>query len=368
MPIENKLQGVAQVVFFITLKDIAAFFRSEKKVFIWLLICMISGSFVLNYSYSFARYRGAIFGSILEGDKAKYKIYADSPTAAADAVLDRIAESELPDVGHYQLFGRSDSGYTVVGSSYISQNTGAFTGVWYEGRYADIENNGEPVCAVDKKILDYGDRLKMTGETFVLDGEEFIIRGVYGNGIYDNEAVIFADKFIEKYDSFNSFWITFTEHLDEDREREFVSIINSNISGARITYPEPNEAGALSVKANELQYSAIIILLVVCLVSLIKYWQAVNLPTYTIYWINGATNGTVMRVAFCESLLLCVSTYSVGLGLNALLRSFLTRTAPLTLADIGIGFGIFFGTFAVFTLINTVKICRQFKVANVRRD
>ena len=75
-----------------------------------------------------------------------------------------------------------------------------------------------------------------------------------------------------------------------------------------------------------------------------------------------------MRVALCESLLLCVSTYLAGLGLNALLRNFLTRTAPLTLADIGIGFGIFFGTFAVFTLINTVKICRQFKVTNVRRD
>ena len=84
------------MVFFITLKDIAAFFRSEKKVFIWLLICMISGSFVLNYSYSFARYRGAIYEHNLGADRARYRIYADSPTDAADAVLTQISESDLP--------------------------------------------------------------------------------------------------------------------------------------------------------------------------------------------------------------------------------------------------------------------------------
>ena len=369
MLIENKLQGVAQMVFFITLKDIAAFFRSEKKVFIWLLICMISGSFVLNYSYSFARWRGAMRGYVLEGDQAKYKIYGNSPTAVADEILNQIDEGDFPGIAHYQLFGKSENGFDVAGSSFISERTGVFTGAWYEGRYADIENTGEPVCAVDIKYLDYGGRFQMTGEKFVLDGEEFTIRGVYELFSNNNGAVIFADKFIEKYDSFNSMWIMFEERLDEAQEREFISIINSNIQNAQISYPaDPRELGAETVKSNEIQYSAIIILLLVCLVSLIKYWQAVNLPAYTVYWINGATNGTVMRVALCESLLLCVPTYFLGLGLNAISRNFFAATAPLTLTDIGIGFGIFFGTFVLFTLINTAKICKQFKVTNVRRE
>lgn len=364
------MQGVAKVVFFITLKDIAAFFRSEKNVFIWLLICMISGSFVLNYSYSFARYRGAIYEHNLGADRARYRIYADSPTAAANDILAQISESDFPETDNYQFFVRSADGYTVIGSSYIyGDHMGDLTGIWFEGYYSEIENNGENVCAVYEKLLDYGERMKMKGETFTLDGEEFIIKGVFSNWRTDTGALIFSDKFAEKYGRLDSFRVTFKERLTAAQERELVSIINENIPNARITYPPaPGETGSNVVKANELQYSAIIIMLVVCLVSLIKYWQAVNLPAYTVYWINGATNGIVMRVALCESLLLCVLTYLVGLGLNALLRNFLTRAAPLTLADVGIGFGIFFGTFAVFTLVNTAKICRQFKVTNVRRD
>ena len=244
---------------------------------------------------------------------------------------------------------------------------GDLTGEWCEGYYSEFEHTGENICAVNVDMLDYGERMKMTGETFTLDGEEFIIKGVFDNWRIDTGVLIFADKFAEKYGRLDSFRVTFKERLTEKQERELVSIINENIPNARITYPPaPGETGSGVVKTNELQYSAIIIMLVVCLVSLIKYWQAVNLPTYTIYWINGATNGTVMRVALCESLLLCVSTYLTGLGLNALLRNFLTRAAPLTLMDIGIGFGIFFGTFAVFTLVSTAKICKQFKVTNIR--
>lgn len=126
--------------------------------------------------------------------------------------------------------------------------------------------------------------------------------------------------------------------------------------------------GSDTVRSNEIQYTIIVIMLVVCLVSLIKYWQAVNLSAYTVYWINGATNGVIIGAALCESLLLCGSTYLVGLGLNALSRLFMTKTASLTLNDILIGFGVFFGVFAVFTLINTTKICKRFNTANVRRD
>ncbi len=136
-----------------------------------------------------------------------------------------------------------------------------------------------------------------------------------------------------------------------------------------MTYPpEPGEAGADIVKSNELQYTVIIVMLIVCLASLIRYWQSVNLSAYTIYWLNGASNSCIMKAAACESLILCTVTYFAGLGLNAVSRNLFSRTSPLTLNDILVGFAIFFGTFALFTLINTSKICRNFKVTDVRRD
>lgn len=361
------------MVFFITLKDIAAFLRSEKKVFIWLIICMVSGSFVLNYSYSFARYSGALYEQALGADRARYRINTASSTYAAEEILRQIPESGFPEIDSYQFLGRSrgsDSGYLVIGSSYIyGDNMGDLTGIWDEGYYAEIENTGENIIAVNFEMLDYGERLKMTGETFLLDGEEFIIKGVFGNWQMNTGAVIFADKFLEKYEEFDSFRLTFKERLSEEQERELIGIINKNIPNAVVICPPaPGEAGSDAVKTYELMYSVIVVMLVVCLVSLIKYWQTVNLPAYTVYWINGAANSTIMRVALCESLLLCAFTYLAGLGLNALLRDVLSGTAPLTLIDISIGFGIFFGTFAVFTLINTAKICKQLKVTNVRRD
>ncbi|MCH5205110.1 MAG: hypothetical protein J1F03_10195 [Oscillospiraceae bacterium] len=358
------------MVLFIALKDIAAFFRSEKKVFIWLMICMISASFVLNYSYSFARYSGTLYEESLGAARTRYTINTGASTTAANGILNRISEGDFPEIDNYQFFRAMDGGYSVVGSSRIGRDRlGDITGLWHEGYHAEIENTGGNIIAINQDLLDYGDRLKMTGETVVFDGEEFTVMGVFESFFMDTGAVIFADKFAEKYSEFDSFRLAFEDRLSEEQQRKLTEIIRENIPNASITYPPaPGEAGSDFVKTYELMYSAIIIMLVVCLTSLIKYWQTVNLPTYTVYWLNGATKGTVMRAALCESLLLCVSAYLVGLVLNALLRELLTHTAPLTLADIGIGFGIFFGTFAVFTLINTAKICKQLKITNLRRD
>ena len=360
------------MIFFITLKDIAAFFRSEKKVFIWLLICMISGAFVLNYSYSFSRYTGAFYEDMWGDAVARYSINTSADTTSADMILKEISEEKFPDISSYQFFGKTEDGYSVIGSNLIGdmKGMGYLTGIWTEGYYNEIENTGDNVIAMNRHLLDYGDRLKMTGETVVFDGEEFIIKGVFGDPLTGKtDAMIFSDKFAEKYGKFDSFRITFAERLTDDQAQKLSKMIRDNIPNADIAYPpEPGEVSSELVKSYELICSAIIIMLVVCLVSLIKYWQAVNLPAYTVYWINGATSGTIMRVALCESLLLCASTFLAGLGINALLRGVLSSSAPLTLTDIGIGFLIFLGTFAVFTLINTAKICKQLKITNVRRD
>ena len=87
-----------------------AFFRSEKKVFIWLLICMISGSFVLNYSYSFARYTGEIYESNLGAAATRYRINGSSTTAAFDVIMNKIDEGNFPEISDLQLFGKSTEG------------------------------------------------------------------------------------------------------------------------------------------------------------------------------------------------------------------------------------------------------------------
>ncbi len=357
------------MAWYIAFKDIAAFFRSEKKVFIMLLLFMISGSFVLNYSYSFARYRGEIYEHSSGARTERYKIRGISPTASAKMILEQISDGDFGGVKDYQLFGRSDDGAAVVGSSFISEHSSAFTGNWTEGYYSDINNTGDPVCAVNGKLLDYGGRLKMVGETLTLDGEDFIIKGVFEPWLNDTDIVIFADKFTQKYDELDEMWITFEQRLSDTQRAQLEKIIKETVPHAGITYPPaPGETGADIVKSNQLQYTAVIIMLVVCLASLIRYWQSVNLSAYTIYWLGGAANSQIMKAAACEALILCTVTYFAGLGLNAVSRNLFSRNSPLTINDVLVGFAIFFGTFALFTLINTSKICREFKVTDVRRD
>lgn len=357
------------MILYITFKDIKAFFMSEKKVFIWLLICMIGGAFVLNYSYSFARWRGEMYEYAVEADVPRYIIRGSAPSENADALIKQLEVESFPDVKSYQLFGKSGEGLNVVGSSFISGSAGSFSGWFVEGYKYNADRSEALACAVNVELLDYGDKLKMTGEPFEFGGETFTIRGVFENVQNDADVIIFPEKFLEKCDEISGMWVTFDKRLDGAEFARFENLVRERMPGCGITKPpEPGVEGSDTVKSNQIQYTIIVIMLVVCLVSLIKYWQTVNLPAYTVYWINGATNGVIIGVALCESLLLCGSTYLIGLGLNALTRTFLAKNAALTLNDILIGFGIFFGVFAVFTLINTAKICKQFKVANVRRD
>lgn len=360
------------MILYIALKDIRAFFVSEKKVFIWLLICMIGGAFVLNYSYSFARWRGKMHEFAVEADVPRYKIRGAAPSDKAGALMKALEAGEFPEVKSYQLFGKSDGGLNVVGSSFISKSAGSFSGFWLEGYRYKFERDEALACAVNIERIDYGGRLKMTGEKFLLDGEEFTIRGVFENVRNNTDVIIFPEKFLEKYAEASEVWVTFSERLDNTQFAELERLVSELLPECHITKPpEPGVEGADTVKSNQIQYTIIVVMLVVCLTSLIKYWQTVNLPAYTVYRINGATDGVIIGVALCEAALLCGSTYLAGLGLNALSRLFMTKTAALTWGDILIGFGIFFGVFAVFTLINTVKICRQFSISNVsnmRRD
>lgn len=355
----------------ITLKDIAAFVRSEKRVFFWLLACMVGGSFVLNYSYSFARYQGRIFDWMNGADKAKYGVVCSGAEdiEKASAILDRVSKDDFPEIDNYQLHRDSEDGYTVTGSTELTLKVTG--GMWIEGYHRNIENVGN-VCAMSTSLVDYGDRIKMTGESVVIDGEEFTVRGVFIPYRSNVKALIFADKFIEKYDDFTQISVTFKERLNDVQQSELERVVRENVTGRVTVPPKPGSANEEVTRSSEMGFSMMAVILVLCLVVLLKYWQQVNLPAYTVYWINGATNGTIMRIALCESLLLCVVTYAAGLGLNVLMRKVFSgvfsATAPLELSDIVMGFVIFFGTFTIFTVINAAKICKTFRVTNVRRD
>ncbi|MBQ7794418.1 MAG: hypothetical protein IJ366_07880 [Clostridia bacterium] len=356
------------MIWYITLKDIKSFYQSGKSVFIWLIICMICGAFVLNYSYSFARYRGEIYEYNSGASIARYQINGTTSVKVFYNIIEEIASNDFPEISDYQLFNTTSEGYVVVGSSFISEESAAFTGLWKEGYATKINNTEVNACAVSDRLLEYDNRLKMVGENFRFDNEDFIIRGVFEMST-NADVVIFADRFLKKYDDFKTLWITFDQKLSEEQELDFKRIIKERIPNSNITFPPAKgEVGSDIVKSNELQYTAIIMMLIICLVSVIKYWQETNISTYTIYWINGATRSTIMLLALCESFVLCFSTYIVGLGLNTLSRFFLSRNAPLKLFDIVLGFGVFFGVFAIFTLINTSRICKTFSVTKVRRD
>lgn len=359
------------MIFHITFKDIAAFFRTEKKVFVWLIVCMVCGAFVLNYSYSFARYQGLFYDEMLGENATRYKITTGGNTGgtdSADEFIKRLGGGDFPGIKSFQLFVETESGLNVVGSSYISDESGRWlSGAWTEGYYADIVNTGEAVCAVNADILDYGERFKMTGEKFTLDGEEFTIKGVYE--MASTDVMIFSDKFIEKYNTFDQLWIEFDERLNDEQTRELRGMVSELIPGSRVSLPPPpGEVGNEAARMYEIIYTVVIVMLVISLTSLLKYWQNVNKAAYTIYHIHGATDGAIMGVAFCETLVLCVTTFLAGLGLNVLARGIFPMSAELTGRDILLGFGIFFGTFAAFTLVNTARICKTFRIANVRRD
>lgn len=352
----------------ITIKDIKSFCQTERKVFLWLIFCMICGSFVLNYSYSFARYRGEIYENNSGISVSRYQILGHSTSNDFCNLMKEISNSVFPEVSDYQLFTTSSEGYSVVGSSFISKKSAYFTGLWIEGYANNIDSGEHNACAVSDRLLDYDNRLKMTGENFYIDNDEFIIRGVYEMSI-NSDVVIFSEKFLEKYDDLDKYWITFSHSLNNEQEQELFRLIK--VKNPDCTIIVPPTKGSISsdiIKSNELQYTAIIVMLIVCIVSILKYWQEVNISTYTIYWINGATHQKIIILALCESVVLCVSTYLIGLGLNALSRFFISKNSPLELFDVLMGFGVFFGVFAVFTLINTVKICKSFTVKNVRRD
>lgn len=357
----------------IALKDISAFLNKERKVFFGLLAGMVTAAFILNYSYSFARFRGEMYDQAWGSDIPIYRISSTIPVKLSEfeKVLSDFKEAGLPETVSISCRTSTADGKRIAGTTEITPNGAWLTGTWTEGYAVSVSPDDKNACAVSDRLLSYDGRLKMTDEVFTLDSEEFIIRGVYETfaGFGEADIVIFLEKYKEKYGVFNDIWITFDEHLSEKEQQTFENLVKKYVEHGSIHWPQKStEDAEMVTRSHQLQYSIFIVLLVVFLASILQYWYDVNLPAYTVYWLIGAKNRRILGIVFCETLLLCGSSYVVGLLLNAVCRLVFTKNAPLTISDMALGFGIFFGTMLIFGLINMVRLCRTFSVSNIRRE
>lgn len=359
------------MIWYATLKDIRNFAKAEKTVFIWLIASMITVSFVLNYSYSFARYRGNLYDYNTGVTTPVYKISSSESIQISEfekVVLD-FDKSDFPEVVSVTCFTTSESGMRIAGTSDLSSKDAFLTGLWVEGYAKQIPTSDEMACVVDESLLSYGNRVKMTGETFKLEQQDFIIRGVFESFVGSADILIHMDKYKEIYGNFDSIWITFKEELNDNQKQQFETVMKQCIEHGSITYPEMDSStGDMIAASNRMQYSIFIVLQIVFLAAIIQYWYDVNISTYTIYWITGASTRKLLGIVFDEVLILCLGTYVIGLVLNALARLMFTTTAPLTPVDVALGFGLFFGTMLIFSLKNMVQLCKTFSVTNIRRN
>ncbi len=359
------------MIWYVTIKDIINFYKTEKHVFIWLIISMVICSFVINYSYAFARYRGNLYDENMGENLPVYKIYGSENIefSTFENVFSDLETAGIPEVTAVSCMTSTESGIRIAGSTEISPKNFKLTGAWVEGYASVINKDAQNICVVNENLLSYEGRLKMTGESYCLDDEDFTIGGVYESLNGTADIVVFIDKYKEKYGSFDEIWITFKENLNQNQQQVLETVIKKYVGHGSIHFPEmSSDTGKMITASNQLQYSIFIILLIVFLASIIQYWYDVNISTYTVYWITGASSKNILWVVFGETFVLSVSSYVIGLLLNVIARQVLTRNAPLTVYDIALGFSIFFGTMLVFGLINMIRICQTFSVNNIRRE
>lgn len=359
------------MILYAAIKDIINFYKCERAVFIRLVLSMIICAFVINYSYSFARYLGNQYDETIGTHIPVYIIHSsdDLDFLLLDQMLSDLEHAKLPDIASVCCMTNAKDGTRIAGATEILPKDFRLTGMWVEGYNADINSGKQDICVVNEQILSYGNRLKMTGESYSLEGEDLTIAAVYESFNGAADVVIFLNKYREKFQRFDELWITFSEILNVTEQVSLETIIKERIAhGSLSVPPASSETANLITDSNQMQYSLFLILLVIFLAFAMQYWYDANLSAYTVYWITGAASRDILGIVFIETFLLNAGCYVIGLVLNAFCRIFFTKNAPLTIRDIGLGFGIFFGTMVFLELANMVRICRSFSVNHIRRE
>ncbi len=360
-------------VFYITLKDIKAFYSREKRLFVFYLASMVICAFMINFSYSFANYRGELHDSSTGAGTPIVKVRPDENISTD--ILDEIMETwgasdngQKYPIAEYVCFVQNDRGMQIAGSSFISTKHSILTGLWVEGYWRDISPEDGKVIALNGRYLDYTDHMKMTGEVYELDGQEYIISGVYCDS-FMNDAVIFYDDFVKAYGVMDSFWLIMPSDFDDTAANALVSIIQEYIPHGTMELPVDDvTSGEIFSISNKTQYSLIIVVLVYFVAMLYNFWHKRNLPVYTVYWLVGMTPAKIVSIAVAELILLFGGTYIVGFLLNLFVRVFISEYLAVTPADFILGFGLTFAVMLLCVIKNMRRMCRSFSVTNLRGE
>ena len=357
------------MMWYIAIHDIRNFFRSQRTVFLWLVASMIASAVVMNYSYSFARYRGNVYEEQSGAGLPLYKISSSAISGnTLDQFLGELEKSELPRITQWNVMTDTQDGKRIAGATEISQEPWELTGMWTEG-YASIGDWEQNACAISEHLLNNDGKLKMTGEEISLNDTPYVIRAVYEPLGQGADVVVSLNEYWKNYDSCEEVWIIFEEMPDEKEQQWLVETVKKYMEHGSLSCPDlSGGAGEMITASNQLQYSIFLVLLIVFLASVLQYWYDMNISSYTIYWMEGAKKRDIYAIVFCETIILCGGSYAVGWLCNMVICTFFTRNAALTRADVLQGFLIFFGTMFILCLINMVRLCRNFSLDYMERS
>lgn len=363
-----------KMIFYISLKEIRAFFRQKKEVFLFMVICMISVSFVMNYAFSFNRYRVNEMEREVERLASVYTIKSERMTACGeiDKLKSELKAKGLPEITETCLFARTSEGEEIVGSDFISRDSVALMEFWLESTDDILTGSGGNFCVVTERYFysahkDEGKYLKAVGEKLMIDNEEFEIKGVV-EGFLLSGFLIDLTKFREKYSSCDKITFAFSETLSSEQEEEFYGVVKEHIEHGGIQPPEWPEQAVSSLQNTNIIYAAIIILAIVCLVLMLEFWQDCNKTTYAVYWLNGATKFKLVFSSVLGVIILALLSYFAGLGLGAAAQLIFPLMSKLALDDIILGFSLYMLCFIVSGAVISIKEMRSIGINDIRRD
>lgn len=356
------------MVMYCALRDLKSFYEKEKNVFCWLLIGMLTCAFVLNFSYSFARYRGDYYSYCTGADVASYKVTKTEGMSVSDilGIENEIEEESYPKITQMIYLTASKDGHRLAGARKLNKNQNLLSGLWFEG-YAreDFSDNG---CAVNYSLLDYDGRLKMTGEKYNVDGKEYVIEGVYESLVGVADIIISENAYEKNYGKANTVYFIFEEMLNKEQEETLRALVSENFGDVIFETPAFDGNAEAITESNQLQYSIMIILMAVFLASIVSYWFRVNKRTYAIYWLTGMKNKKIIRILCTEVIILCSGCYIVGLFLNMLIRLLFNYIPALTFKDFMIGILVYFGTILLLSLVKISEICKEIHITDIKGE
>lgn len=360
------------MILYISLKEICAFFKQKREVFLWLIFCMICISFAMNYAFSFSRFNSNRIYNFYEPRARIFEINCNEETdlGAVDDIKSELESSGFPSVKETYLFKRFEDGREIIGADYIGKNADIFLmeEAWIETDDEILASGKDNVCLIAEDSIDEINGLTVVGEKYEADGEEYVIGGVV-RGFFVETAMIPMDKFKEKYASCSRVDLVFSEKLSDEQTDELYAVVQKHIEHGGIKrYKQPETAALSSYSSNVMLYAAVVLLAVVCLISMLEFWQNCNKTTYAVYWLNGASKKKLAASSVLGIIMLALGGYLIGLCLSAAAQFIFPMLTSLELTDIILGFSLYIICFIISGAVISIKNMNSIKISDIRRD